>query len=242
MPAVTLTPNVFLRVMQRAVADPGTQPLYPSDIQLSPAFNKDFAAAQQAARRGNPVPLARIDAAARCAYAAIVVNWRSHVGPTQLDGFQQHRGVGHRVPGPGGGQRRLRGRQQRRRGRLLGGVRRRDRPDAERRPAQLPADVPRRRDPAGQALLVGHRVPPAHHRWCPTWRASTWSPATRRAWSTTRTARSRSTWRRPGPPARRWRTGCRCPADCSVVLLRVYGPTGNTASPTYAPPAITTAR
>ena len=79
--AVTLAPTRFLRTLQAAVADPSTEPLYPSDIQLSQAFNQDFAAAQQAARRGNPVPLARIDAAARAAYAAIVVRWRSHVVP-----------------------------------------------------------------------------------------------------------------------------------------------------------------
>ena len=79
--AATLTPNVFLRTMQRAVADPSTKPLYASDLQLSQAFNQDFAAAQQAARRGNPVPLARIDAAARAAYRAIVVRYRSHTGP-----------------------------------------------------------------------------------------------------------------------------------------------------------------
>ena len=80
--SVTLTPNVFLRFMQRAVADPATQPLYPSDTQLSQEFNADFAAAQQAARRGNPVPLARIDAAARSAYAAIVAAWKTDTGPT----------------------------------------------------------------------------------------------------------------------------------------------------------------
>jgi hypothetical protein len=90
--AVTLTPNVFLRVMQRAVADPLTQPLYPSDIQLSQAFNADFAAAQQAAARGNPVPLARIDAGARSAYAAIVAAWLTDTGPTNWihqDNFAQ---------------------------------------------------------------------------------------------------------------------------------------------------------
>ena len=80
--AVTLTPNAFLRVMQRAVADQLTQPLYPSDIQLSQAFNTDFAAAQRAARRGNPVPLARIDAGARGAYRAIVAAWLTGTGPT----------------------------------------------------------------------------------------------------------------------------------------------------------------
>jgi hypothetical protein len=90
--AVTVTPNVFLRVMQRAVADPLTQPLHPSDIQLSQAFNADFAAAQQAARHGNPVPLARIDAGARGAYRAIVAAWLTGTGPTNWihqDNFAQ---------------------------------------------------------------------------------------------------------------------------------------------------------
>ena len=87
--AVTLTPNAFLRLTQRAVADPSTEPMYASDMQLSQAFNQDFAAAQQAARRGNPVPLARIDAAARAAYRAIVAAWRPTRRPrTQLDAFR----------------------------------------------------------------------------------------------------------------------------------------------------------
>ena len=79
--AVTLTPNAFLRFMQRAVADPSTEPLHASDLQLSQAFNRDFAAAQQAARRGNPVPLATIDAAARAAYRALDVHYRTHYVP-----------------------------------------------------------------------------------------------------------------------------------------------------------------
>ncbi len=79
--AVTATPNVFLRRTQKAVADPSTTPLYPSDLQLAAAFNKDFAAAQRAARRGNPIPLLTIDTAARAAYGAIVKRYRTHVVP-----------------------------------------------------------------------------------------------------------------------------------------------------------------
>jgi hypothetical protein len=78
--AATQTPSLFLRTLQRASAD--TAPLSASDRRLMRAFDQDFAAAQQAARRGNPVPLARIHAATRDAYAAIVVRWRSHVGAT----------------------------------------------------------------------------------------------------------------------------------------------------------------
>ena len=80
--AATVTPNLFLRTMQRAVANPTTLPFSTSDATLSAAFDADFAAAQQAARRGNPVPLARIDTAVRRAYAAIVANFVDTTGPT----------------------------------------------------------------------------------------------------------------------------------------------------------------
>jgi len=80
--AATLTPDLFLRSLQAAVANWGTTPRSASDIRLARAFDQDFAAAQQAARRGNPVPLARIHAATRAAYAAIVARWRTHVGAT----------------------------------------------------------------------------------------------------------------------------------------------------------------
>jgi hypothetical protein len=85
--AATVTPSLFLRTMQRAVANSGTTPLSASDIRLSRAFDRDFAAAQQAARRGNPVPLARIHAATRAAYAAIAARWRTHVGATNWTHF-----------------------------------------------------------------------------------------------------------------------------------------------------------
>lgn len=79
--SATVTPNAFLRLMQRAVHSPDTQPMYKSDLQLSAAFDKDFAAAQQAARRGNPVPLATIDAAVRSAYREIDAHYRTHYTP-----------------------------------------------------------------------------------------------------------------------------------------------------------------
>jgi hypothetical protein len=79
--SATLTPTLFLRQTQRAVHSATTQPLSASDRQLGAAFDQAFAAAQQAARRGNPVPLARIDAAVRTAYATIVASFMSHVLP-----------------------------------------------------------------------------------------------------------------------------------------------------------------
>ena len=78
----TLTPTLYLRETQRAVHSATTQPLSASDLQLEAAFDQAFAAAQQAARRGNPVPLARIDAAVGRAYRALVANYTTHTGPT----------------------------------------------------------------------------------------------------------------------------------------------------------------
>ena len=80
--AATLTPTLYLRETQRAVHSATTQPLSASDRQLEAAFDQAFAAAQQAARRGNPGPLARIDAAVRRAYRALVANYTTHTGPT----------------------------------------------------------------------------------------------------------------------------------------------------------------
>lgn len=80
--AATLTPTLYLRETQRAVHSATTQPLSSSDLQLEAAFDQAFAAAQQAARRGNPVPLARIAAAVRQAYRALVANYTTHTGPT----------------------------------------------------------------------------------------------------------------------------------------------------------------
>jgi hypothetical protein len=77
-----LSPTAFLRLTQRAVASPTTLPFSTSDAILSHAFNQDFAAALRAARHGNPIPLLRIKAAVRRAYAAIVANYETHTGPT----------------------------------------------------------------------------------------------------------------------------------------------------------------
>ena len=71
------TPKLFLRTMQRAVHDPGTQPMYPSDLRLSRQFDQVFAAAQ-----GNPVQMRRIERAVGDAYRAIVARWMTHVGAT----------------------------------------------------------------------------------------------------------------------------------------------------------------
>ena len=163
--AATLTPTLYLRETQRAVHSATTQPLSSSDLQLEAAFDQAFAAAQQAARRGNPVPLARIAAAVRQAYRALVANYTTHTGPTNWVHFTNFAEWGTTAQDflrPGRGKRILPALQQYNRGGLLDGVHRRAGLDAERRPAHLPADLPGRGDPAGQAVLVGHRVPPAH--------------------------------------------------------------------------------
>jgi hypothetical protein len=80
--AATLAPTAYLRYTQRVVANPTTLPLSTSELQLAAAFNKDFAAALQARRNGNPVPLARIDAAVRTTVPMISAAWTNDTGPT----------------------------------------------------------------------------------------------------------------------------------------------------------------
>jgi hypothetical protein len=79
----TRTPQLFLRGMQRAVHDPTTQPMYPSDLRLSRQFDQTFAAAQQAQQQGNPRPMRKIERAVRDAYHAIAQGWLTHVGATK---------------------------------------------------------------------------------------------------------------------------------------------------------------
>ena len=162
--AVTLTPNVFLRVMQRAVADPLTQPLYPSDIQLSHAFDQVFAAARQAAARGNPVPLARIDAAARGAYAAIVAAWLTGTGPTNWIHQDNFGEWGTHYLARAAGNEYIYGGNNNAAASYWDAFTDGTGLAAERRPAQLHADLLRQRTPAGQAVLVAHRLPPGPHR------------------------------------------------------------------------------
>jgi len=71
----------FFRVLQAALRSPATAPLSQSDLQLSGAFNRLFAAANAAARRGNPGPLSQTIAGARAAHAMIIHRWLSHTDP-----------------------------------------------------------------------------------------------------------------------------------------------------------------
>jgi len=71
----------IFRVLQAALRSPATAPLSQSDLQLSGAFNRLFAAANAAARRGNPGPLSQTIAGARAAHAMIIHRWLSHTDP-----------------------------------------------------------------------------------------------------------------------------------------------------------------
>jgi hypothetical protein len=239
--AATLAPNVFLRTLQAAVADPSTTPLYPSDLQLAHAFNQDFAAAQQAARRGNPVPLARIDAAVRAAYAAIVVRWRSHTGATNwihfnniadwgtayLDraaanefcmGCNNEAAAGYWMAFADGAGQRLNGARHSYTLTFPAG----DIPQAKRFwsvTAYTPGFielVPNRAD----KYLVASYTPGLVTN--PDGSITIYLSPTRPA----------------GVPMANWLPVPRYPFE---IALRAYGPTGNTANPGYAPPAITPA-
>jgi hypothetical protein len=80
---ISLQPTVFLRQLQKAMHSSTTQPLSVSDRLVSRTFDHVFASATQAAQRGNYQPLSEIVNAAHTAHAMILDRWRSHLGPTQ---------------------------------------------------------------------------------------------------------------------------------------------------------------
>ena len=241
--AVTLTPNVFLRTMQRAVADPSTEPMHASDLQLSRAFNQAFAAAQRAARHGNPIPLLRIDTAARAAYRAIDTNYRTHYvpqtkwvhftniadwGTAYLDRAStteycqycnDEAAAGYYDAFVDGA------------GRTLNGARHSytltfpaaDIPQAQRF-WSLTAYVPRRIElvpnPAKKYVVASYTPGLVKN---PDGSITIYMAPTRPA----------------GAPMANWLP---VPRRDFSVLLRIYGPTGNTANPGYAPPAIARTR
>jgi hypothetical protein len=77
--AVRFHTTHFFRVVQAALRSPATAPLSKSDLQLSANFNRLFAAANAAARRGNSGPLSQMISGARAAHAAIIDTWLTHV-------------------------------------------------------------------------------------------------------------------------------------------------------------------
>ena len=77
--AVLVHTTHFFRVLQAALRSPATAPLSTSDLQLSAAFNRRFAAANAAARHGNAGPLSQMISGARAAHAMIIDRWLSHV-------------------------------------------------------------------------------------------------------------------------------------------------------------------
>lgn len=68
----------FFRVLQAALRSPATAPLSNSDLQLSREFNRLFTAANTAARHGNSGPLSQMTRGARTAHAMIIHRWLSH--------------------------------------------------------------------------------------------------------------------------------------------------------------------
>jgi hypothetical protein len=76
--AVRFSTTHFFRVVQAALRSPNTAPLSRSDLQLSAAFNRLFAAANAAARHGNSGPLSLMIQGARTAHTTIIGRWLSH--------------------------------------------------------------------------------------------------------------------------------------------------------------------
>ena len=77
--AVESHTTAFFRTLQAALRSPTTVPLSASDLQLSRAFNRVFAAAEAAARHGNNRPLSVLIKAARTAHAMIINRFKSNI-------------------------------------------------------------------------------------------------------------------------------------------------------------------
>jgi hypothetical protein len=80
--AATTAPTAFLARLQTAVNDPTTQPMTASDRKLATTFDQTYAAANAAAARGDVGPLNAMAQATRDAHALIVDNWLSHADAT----------------------------------------------------------------------------------------------------------------------------------------------------------------
>src|SRR5262249_32520221 len=76
--AVRFHTTHFFRAVQAALNSSATRPLSNSDRQLSSSFNRLFAAANTAARHGNPGPLSQMISGARAAHTMIINRWQSH--------------------------------------------------------------------------------------------------------------------------------------------------------------------
>ena len=74
----TTAPTGFLSYLQQAVSAPSTQPLDDSDHDLAQAFNSAFANANATAANGDYGPINAIAQATRDTHALIVDHWLSH--------------------------------------------------------------------------------------------------------------------------------------------------------------------
>lgn len=79
----TTDPLGFLKFLQQAIHSSTTTPLSASDRRLSASFDRAFAAANAAAKRGNYDAISQITQATRAAHGLIVSHWLSHVDGNQ---------------------------------------------------------------------------------------------------------------------------------------------------------------
>ncbi len=81
--AITQAPTSFFEELQRAMHSPTTRGLSLSDRQLSRRFDKQFAVALVDQAHGEYGPMSQIIGGAHAAHSMIVNNWLSHIGTTR---------------------------------------------------------------------------------------------------------------------------------------------------------------
>jgi hypothetical protein len=237
--AIQADPKTFLRTLQRAMHSPTTAPLSASDLQLSQAFARTFQAAAQAEQRGEHAPMLRIAAAARRAWGMIVSHWLTHVGATNWVHFDnianwgtayldraaanEYIQYGNNASAAGYWQAFRDGKNH-----LLNGAAHAYR--LRFAPNQIP-QAKRFWSLTAYVPSTVELVPNSAHKYV----VARYTPGLRK-----NPDGSITIYMQPTPPTNapiaNWLP---VPKGPFSVILRAYGPVGNTASPTYVPPPIT---
>jgi hypothetical protein len=237
--AVLVHTTHFFRVVQAALRSPATAPLSSSDLRLSAAFNRLFAAANAAARRGNRGPLSQMISGARTAHTMIIGRWLSHVDRNRWISFSNFADWGTSYLDRAAGNEFIQYGNNATAAGYYNAF-------TDGSGAPLNGSVV----PAYRLTFSKNTVPQANRFWSLTAylpRGNTLVPNAARKYEvasvTPGLVRNRdgsiTIYIQTSPPIARlrpnWLPVPRGPFD---VLLRVYGPTGNTATGHYVPPPI----
>jgi hypothetical protein len=237
--AITESPRTFFGELQKALHSSTTRPLTASDIRLSHAFDRVFAVAKAAAAHGNYRPMSEITQAAVDAHTMIIDNWVTHIGKTRWVYFNNVGAWGTKYLDRASLTEYIQ---------YGNNVSAATYYDAFTDSGGVPLDGGV--IPAYRITFTKSQLPQAKRFWSVTayippgvtlfpnsgnkWVVGSYTPGLRTARDGSVTIYIQTT-----PPAKPLRANwLPIPKGSFSLLLRVYGPTGNTATGNYTPPAV----